>query len=346
MRIPRRVLVALLVAPWLPLSLASADPPPVAGAQPPAPAEDLLPLAITEWEVPWPNTRPRDPAVAPDGRVWFVGQAGNYVASLDPSTGGFERVPLPEGARPHNVIVDPQGTPWYAGNGDRHIGRVDPATKELKRFDLPEGVDDPHTMVWSADGKIWFTAQHAARIGRLDPASGEVRTVEVPGDGPRPYGIVLDAQGRPWVAMLGTNAIGSVDPATMKLTLHRTPTEDSRIRRIAATSDGRIWWVDAARGHIGVFDPASDRMQQWQSPGGSQSGPYAMAADDRDRLWYVETHVQPNRFIGFVPASEQFVSITEVPSGGGAVRHMVFHAGTKALWFGTDTNTIGRAVVP
>jgi virginiamycin B lyase len=346
MRIPRRVLVALLVAPWLPLSLASADPPPVAGAQPPAPAEDLLPLAITEWEVPWPNTRPRDPAVAPDGRVWFVGQAGNYVASLDPSTGGFERVPLPEGARPHNVIVDPQGTPWYAGNGDRHIGRVDPATKELKRFDLPEGVDDPHTMVWSADGKIWFTAQHAARIGRLDPASGEVRTVEVPGDGPRPYGIVLDAQGRPWVAMLGTNAIGSVDPATMKLTLHRTPTEDSRIRRIAATSDGRIWWVDAARGHIGVFDPASDRMQQWQSPGGSQSGPYAMAADDRDRLWYVETHVQPNRFIGFDPASEQFVSITEVPSGGGAVRHMVFHAGTKALWFGTDTNTIGRAVVP
>ena len=44
-------------------------------------------LQLTEWTVPWPESRPRDPAVAPDGRVWFVGQAGNYVAVLDPVKG-------------------------------------------------------------------------------------------------------------------------------------------------------------------------------------------------------------------------------------------------------------------
>src|SRR5690554_6043608 len=32
-------------------------------------------VAIQEWEVPWKDTRPRDPYVAPDGQVWFVGQA-------------------------------------------------------------------------------------------------------------------------------------------------------------------------------------------------------------------------------------------------------------------------------
>lgn len=30
-----------------------------------------LPGAIEEWTVPWEKSRPRDPAVAPDGRIWF-----------------------------------------------------------------------------------------------------------------------------------------------------------------------------------------------------------------------------------------------------------------------------------
>src|SRR3712207_7491042 len=48
-------------------------------------------VQITEWTVPWEKSRPRDPYVAPDGRVWFVGQAGNYVAVLDPKSGEFKR---------------------------------------------------------------------------------------------------------------------------------------------------------------------------------------------------------------------------------------------------------------
>ena len=34
--------------------------------------------------MPYEESRPRDPYVAPDGRIWFVGQAGNYVAYLEP----------------------------------------------------------------------------------------------------------------------------------------------------------------------------------------------------------------------------------------------------------------------
>ena len=37
---------------------------------------------IEEWEVPWERSRPRDPYVAPDGRVWFgtdVNTAGRAV---------------------------------------------------------------------------------------------------------------------------------------------------------------------------------------------------------------------------------------------------------------------------
>ena len=37
---------------------------------------------------------------------------------------------------------------------------------------------------------------------------------------------------------------------------------------------------------------------------------------------------------------------TEIKSGGGTVRHMVYDEKENALWFGTDTNTIGRATLP
>ncbi|HEX7718260.1 MAG TPA: lyase, partial [Woeseiaceae bacterium] len=69
-----------------------------------APADS--PVDIREWLVPWEDSRPRDPYVADDGQVWFVGQRGHYVASLDPVSGDFNRFDLDLGTGPHNLIVD------------------------------------------------------------------------------------------------------------------------------------------------------------------------------------------------------------------------------------------------
>ena len=68
-----------------------------------------------------------------------------------------------------------------------------------------------------------------------------------------------------------------------------------------------------------------------------------MAADDQGWLWFVETGISPNRLVGFDPRAETFTRPVAIESGGDTVRHMVFDAATGALWFGTDTNTIGRA---
>ncbi len=38
--------------------------------------------------------------------------------------------------------------------------------------------------------------------------------------------------------------------------------------------------------------------------------------------------------------------MAEVPSGGGTVRHMYYHEPTHTVWFGTDTNYVGRARLP
>jgi virginiamycin B lyase len=59
----------------------------------------------------------------------------------------------------------------------------------------------------------------------------------------------------------------------------------------------------------------------------------------------VATGVQPNVFLGFDPATGEFIDATEVESGGGTIRHMHYHEPSGTVWFGTDTNYIGRAIV-
>jgi virginiamycin B lyase len=56
--------------------------------------------------------------------------------------------------------------------------------------------------------------------------------------------------------------------------------------------------------------------------------------------------VAPNQLVGFDTKTKKVVSSTPIPSNGAArntVRHMIYHAPTKSIWFGTDANTIGRA---
>ena len=109
------------------------------------------------------------------------------------------------------------------------------------------------------------------------------------------------------------------------------------------TPDGMIWYGDYAKGYLGRYDPKSGAFKEWPLPAGAASLPYAMTLDDRNRVWLVETGVRPNRFAGFDPAKEAFVASVEIPSGAGAVRHMVFDPKTRSIWFGTDAGTIGRA---
>jgi virginiamycin B lyase len=309
----------------------------------PCAEEDVAP-EITEWPVPWASTRPRDPFVDEVGRVWFVGQTGNYIAFLEPESGDFERFNLRPGAAPHNLIVG-DGV-WYAGNGDAHIGRMDRDSGEFTFFEMPDAdAEDPHTLVFDQEGDIWFTVQRGNFVGKLSTGSGDVRLIPVPTQNALPYGIAIDSQDRPWFVEFGTNKIATIDRDDFSITEFPLPRAGTRPRRIGITSDDAIWYVDYAQGYLGRFIPATGNLKEWPAPSGSGSDPYAMTVDHRDRIWFVETGPSPNRFVGFNPETEEFFGITPVPSGGGTVRHMYFHAPAREIWFGTDVNTVGRARV-
>lgn len=302
---------------------------------------------IREWLVPYADSRPRDPYVDAQGRVWFVGQRGNYVAYLEPSSGQFRRYELEARALPHNLVVAPDGAVWYAGNGNGHIGRLDPATGQVQRFPMPDSAArDPHTLVFDRAGNLWFTVQGGNFVGRLAPQTGEVRLIPSATPRSRPYGIVVDRQDRVWLNLFGTNKLAVVDPRTMRMEEIALPRETARSRRIGLTSDGNVWYVDYAGGMLGRYNPSTREFREWPLPGGAGARPYAMTVDDQDRIWAVETGASPNRVVGFDPRTGEFFSNTPIESGGGAVRHMVFHAPSREIWFGTDTNTIGRVKVP
>ena len=319
-------------------------------AAPLAPAQqaNLAPLQITEWKVPWEKTRPRDPYVDARGRVWFVGQEGNYVAYLEPSSGQFKRYEIERGTNPHNLIVDRGGKVWFSGNRNARIGWLDAESGKSTIYPMPNpAARDPHTMIFDRNGNIWFTVQGGNYVGHVETQTGKVHLIESPSKNSRPYGIVVDPSGRPWFDEFGTNKIASIDPSTMAITEYPLPNERSRPRRIAVTSDGIVWYGDYTRGMLGRFDPKTKSVREFPLPSAGQSLPYAMASDDRDRIWLAETGVQPNRLVGFDSKSERWISITPISESGGlTVRHMIFHAPTRSLWFGTDANTIARARLP
>ena len=350
---------ALSTALAVAVTAAAAALPARALTQEPASATDpLSDPELKEWTVPWERSRPRDPAVAPDGRVWFCGQAGAYIAVLDPATGEFRQYDT-GGVRPHNLIVDDEGIVWYAGNAAgegaeaRHIGRLDPETGEIRRYWMPdERARDPHTLVFDSRGDIWFTVQGGNLIGKFVPATGEIRLVEAPrvegsrrGTSSRPYGIVVDSRDRPWVALFNTNLIATVDPRTFELATFELPA-NARPRRIAVASDDVLWYGDWVRGTLGRLDPGTGEVTEYPLPAGSSARPYAMLADDSDRIWVVETGPRPNNFIGFDPQSGSIFSQVQPESGGGTIRHMFFDPETNSIWFGTDANTVGVAKLP
>ncbi len=304
-------------------------------------------LDIREWQVPYENSRPRDPFAESETSVWFVGQRTGYLAHLDAASGEFTQVELKQGSGPHNLIVGSDGIVWYAGNLNRLVGRYDPKTKTIEEIMMPdEAARDPHTLIFDENEEnIWFTVQGGNMMGRLNIDSRKVDLIRSRTQGSRPYGIKLAPDGSIWVVLFGSNKLAHIDPQTLEHDEIELPRADARPRRLEVTADGRVWYVDYAKGMLGVYDPAATKFTEWQMPQGEGARPYGMASDSSGNLWMVATGVQPNVFLGFDPRTQQFFNATEVDSGGGTIRHMHYHEPSGAVWFGTDTNYIGRAIV-
>jgi virginiamycin B lyase len=297
---------------------------------------------VTEWSLPTPGSRPHDPAVAPDGSIWYTGQADSTLGRFDPGTAAFKQYPLkpsapttrrlPYGVGPHGLVADAGGDIWFTAQLAGYVGRLDPKTGHTVDYPMPDAAArDPHTPIFDQKGTLWFTLQNSDMIGRLTPATGEVKVVRVPTAQSQPYGIVVNSEGVPFFVQLTAHRVGSIDPVTMAVREYVLPHDDTMPRRIALTADDAVWYTDYGRGYLGRLDPKTGKSTEWSTPSGAgpDSQPYAITAVG-NVVWYVETGVSPNMLVRFDPASEKFQT-WPIASGGGVVRHMVA-APDGTLW--------------
>src|SRR5713101_8565121 len=164
-------------------------------------------VSIREWDTPTRNSHPHDPAVAPDGSLWYAAQLANKLGRLDPESGEIKEFPLDvANSGPHGLVADTEGNIWFTANFQGYIGKLNPMTGAIARYPMPDArAGDPHTPVFDSNGVLWFTVQGGNFVGKLDPASGEITLRQPHTPNALPYGIVISPEGVPYFCELGAN---------------------------------------------------------------------------------------------------------------------------------------------
>jgi virginiamycin B lyase len=300
-----------------------------------------LKVTIREWDVPTKGAHPHDPAVGPDGSLWFTEQMQNKIGSLDLKTGAFKEYKLKiEDSGPHGLVADRDGNIWFTGNFKGYIGKLDPRTGTVTEFKIPDArAADPHTAVFDSQGLLWFTLQVANMVGRLDPRSGKIDLKNPPTVNSHPYGIAINSKGVPIFCEFATNKIAKLDAKTMEITEYTLP-QGARPRRIAIDASDRVYFTDFSEGHLGRLELTSGVVKMWASPGGAQSAPYGIAITPDGMVWYSESGMKPNTIIRFDPRTEDFARAI-IPSGGGTVRNMAATSDGRVYIACSGVNKVG-----
>jgi len=120
-------------------------------------------VQIKEWGLPTPRSLPHDPAVAPDGSLWYTGQRSTPLGALIQKTGQIKEYPLktPDSG-PHGLVADKGGNIWFTANYKGYIGKLIPQTGAVTEYALQDSAaHDPHTPAFDQKGVLWFTVQAA-----------------------------------------------------------------------------------------------------------------------------------------------------------------------------------------
>src|SRR5437588_4356616 len=101
---------------------------------------------VVEYPIPRAEAFPHDPAVGPDGIVWYTDQRNSFIGRLDPATGTITDYPTPTpGSGPHGIIVAPDGGVGYTAQAKGMLVRLDPRDHTFKEYPLPADTKFPHT---------------------------------------------------------------------------------------------------------------------------------------------------------------------------------------------------------
>ena len=264
-------------------------------------AVNTLSVQIREYEVPTPKSRPHDPALAPDGSLWYTGQGANKLGRLDPKTGEFKEYPLKTpnsgphglGRRQRRKHLVHRNFRRLRGQAESEDGRNHRVSRRERRRDR-----SPHARLRSR--------RHFVVHERRD----ELHRA------PRSENRQDDADQSSYSACCALRHRDFAEQHANLLRVRRQQTgehrsahdDDSRIHFAGCAAlarggshsppMGQFIYTDYARGYLGHFDPSAGKLvKEWMSPGGAESNPYGIAITHDGEVWYSESGVNPNTLV-------------------------------------------------
>ena len=162
------------------------------------------------WDAPRGNG-PYGIALTPQGTVWYVSLAGNYLAEIDRTTGAPRIVEPPtpqQGAR--RVWSDSQGRLWISEWNSGNVSMHDPKDGSWKKWKLPGERPRCYSVYVDDRDAVWLTDFAANAIVRFDPKTETF--LSFPSD--KSGANVRQMAGRPgeaWGGESGTNRLVVID---------------------------------------------------------------------------------------------------------------------------------------
>ena len=201
---------------------------------------------VTSYPLPssHPSANLNTAVFAPDGTLWFTGQAGVY-GRLVRGGNSVEVFDAPGGRGPYGVAATPAGDVYYASLAGSHIARIDAASGTAAVVEPPTP-DQGSRRVWSdSSGRIWSSQWNAGQVAVYDPASSQWREWRLPGEDPQAYSVFVDEHDRVWLSDFGANALVVFDASAEEFRSIPLPGTPSEVRQLLGRP-GEVWGAESA----------------------------------------------------------------------------------------------------
>ena len=234
----------------------------------------------------------------------LVRKVADYLATVNLSSGPawpyeLQTLPRPKGRATHVVITE---------------------------YDLPRKTIAPHDVRTDAQGNVWYSNFVENFLGELDPRTGAHQEYPIPVLKPDfPTGALdleADADGNLWLAMMFQTGLAKFDMKSKTFRLFPIPpdldndaAQQSMVMPRASNVDGKVWTNEVAKQSIMRLDLKTGKYELIDPykllPKGYQHGPYGMAADAQNNLYFMDFG---GEYIGRVDAKTEESTLFPTPT--------------------------------
>lgn len=257
-----------------------------------------------------------------EGNVWFTDAPGGRIGYLQPESGQFTMVEIPQlppldaESLMVSILADHDGRyVWVAVATKDAILRYDRDAETFEAYDLKAG-SFPFALASGPDGNVWFSASGNGDIGYVRPDTGEVRTFAAPEPLESPEHLLFDGRGVLWISEHSGAGLAAFDVATERFFRAPLDVPDGLPYGASLDSYGNIWVAQHTADVIAMYDPDRESYRHFEIP---TAGSFAQftTADGDGNVWFVEQ--QGNKLARVVAAGIPSAEVPPRATEGSAV---------------------------